>query len=258
MAMNINEKRIVFVDLDGTLIRTLNGNPHPKGVWDMQMDYEVMFKIGRMRPTAVFIVSNQGGIEKGYVNHRLFEQKFMYVIASLQDICGQHVFVAGRYCPTMKADDPMRKPNTGMLTAMLDEFQKLVHHTFRKEDCVMIGDMESDRQTAENFEIDYIDAEAFCKEEVGEPLYRIVDATTGEDVPDQPHLNRKDVVKAVEKLNEENPDRQYAFVTEKFICPPQPKPNRQQRRANERAAAKQQKQHHMVIDVSGISKKQKS
>lgn len=256
--MNINEKRIVFVDLDGTLIRTLNGNPHPKGVWDMHMDYEVMFKIGRMRPTAVFIVSNQGGIEKGYVNHRLFEQKFMYVIASLQDICGQHVFVAGRYCPTMKEDDPMRKPNTGMLTAMLDEFQKLVQHTFHKEDCVMIGDMESDRQTAENFGIDYIDAEVFCKEEVEEPLYRIVDATTGEDIPNQPHLNKKEVVKVVEKLNEENPDRKYAFVTEKFICPPQSKPNRQQRRANERATAKQKQQRHMVIDVSGISKKQKS
>lgn len=253
MAMNINEKRIVFVDLDGTLTRTVTGETFPKGIWDMAFDLEVMAKIGKMRPTAVFIVSNQGGIEAGHVNHRLFEQKFMYVIASLQDICGQHVFVAGRYCPTNKADDQMRKPNTGMLVAMLEEFQKLTQHSFTKEDCVMIGDMESDRQTAENFNIDYVDVADFRRMEVEEPLYRIVDAVTGEDIPDIPHLHQMEIRKVIEGLREENPGRQYAYVTEKFICPPQPKPTRQQRRANERATARK----NVVVDMSRVIAKKK-
>lgn len=253
MDMNINEKRIVFVDLDGTLTRTVTGETFPKGVWDMAFDFEVMDRIGRMRPTAVFIVSNQGGIEAGHVNHRLFEQKFMYVIASLQDICGQHVFVAGRYCPTNKADDQMRKPNTGMLSAMLEEFQKLTQHTFTKDDCVMIGDMETDRQTAENFGIDYMDVADFRKVEVEEPLYRIVDATTGEDVPGIPHLHQTEIRTVIEGLRNENPDRQYAYVTEKFICPPQSKPNRQQRRANERATARK----NVVVDMSKVVAKKR-
>ena len=251
--MNINEKRIVFVDLDGTLTRTVTGETFPKGVWDMAFDFEVMDRIGRLRPTAVFIVSNQGGIEAGHVNHRLFEQKFMYVIASLQDICGQHVFVAGRYCPTNKADDQMRKPNTGMLVAMLEEFQKLTHHAFTKDDCVMIGDMETDRQTAENFGIDYIDVADFRKVDVEEPLYRIVDATTGEDIPGIPHLHQTEIRTVIEGLRTENPNRQYAYVTEKFVCPPQPKPNRQQRRAEERAAARK----NMVVDMSKVMKNRK-
>lgn len=251
--MNINEKKIVFVDLDGTLTRTATGETFPKGVWDMVLDLEVMGKIGRMRPTAVFIVSNQGGIEKGFVNHRLFEQKFMYIIASLQDICGQHVFVAGRYCPTTKDDDPMRKPNTGMLVAMLEEFQKLIQHSFTKEDCLMIGDMETDRQTADNFGIDYMDVAEFRNAEIDEPLYRIVDATTGEDIPDIPHLHQAEIRTMIEGLRKENPDRQYAYVTEKFICPPQPKPTRQQRRAEERANRK-----HMVVDMSKVINRKKS
>lgn len=251
--MNINEKRIVFVDLDGTLTRTVTGETFPKGVWDMVLDLEVMGKIGRMRPTAVFIVSNQGGIEAGHVNHRLFEQKFMYIIASLQDICGQHVFVAGRYCPTTKEDDQMRKPNTGMLTAMLDEFQKLLQHSFTKEDCVMIGDMETDRQTADNFGIDYMDVAEFRNAEIDEPLYRIVDATTGEDIPDIPHLLQNEIKEVIEGLRKEYPDMQYAYVTEKFICPPQPKSNRQQRRAAERKAVAKP----TVIDMSKVMKRKK-
>lgn len=252
--MNINEKRIVFVDLDGTLTKTISGETFPKGVWDMAFDLEIIGKIGRMRPTAVFIVSNQGGIETGHVNHRLFEQKFMYVIASLQEVCGQHVFVAGRYCPTNKEEDTMRKPNTGMLAVMLEEFQKLVQHSFTKEDCLMIGDMGTDRQTAENFNIDYIDVEEFRNTEIEEPLYRIVDATTGEDIPDIPHLHQAEIRTMIEGLRDENPDRQYAYVTEKFICPPQPKPNRQQRRANERAANRK----HMVVDMSKVVNRKKS
>ena len=253
MAMNINEKRIVFVDLDGTLTRTVTGETFPKGVWDMELNLDVMMKIGRMRPTGVFIVSNQGGIEKGFVNGRLFEQKFMYVISALQEICGQHVFVAGRYCPTVKEDDPMRKPNTGMMVAMLEEFQKLLQHSFTKEDCVMIGDLDTDRATADNFNIDYLDVNEFLKMEVDEPLYRIVDAMTGEAIPDQPLLHQNECKVVIDGLNKENPDRHYAMVTEKFILPPQPKSTRQQRRAEERAAKR-----HMVVDMSKVINRKKS
>lgn len=232
--MNINEKRVLFVDLDGTLIHPIVGKPFPQGVWDMTLDIEVMMKIAELKPTAVFIVSNQGGIERGDVQERLFEHKFLYVISALQDMCGQHVFVAGRYCPTLREDSPMRKPNTGMLSAMQEEFEKMLQHEFAKEDCVMIGDMETDRATAENYQIDYIDVADFKRCSIDEARYRIVDAVSGADIPDQPLLHLQEAKTVIDGLNKEGKGHRYAMVSEKFILPPKPTLNRQQRRKEEK------------------------
>ena len=38
--------KVLFADLDGTLIKTLSGETFPKGVWDMQFRFEVLESSG--------------------------------------------------------------------------------------------------------------------------------------------------------------------------------------------------------------------
>ena len=64
--MKLEDKKIVFSDLDGTLIDTRTGEDFPKGVWDVELKIEVLAKLKEMFPnmTHFFIVTNQGGIGK--------------------------------------------------------------------------------------------------------------------------------------------------------------------------------------------------
>ena len=75
----MKDYKIIIADLDGTLIKTISGETFPKGVWDMQLRFDVLDKIKEMSPRYVFIVSNQGGIEKGFVAKDAFCAKIEYV-----------------------------------------------------------------------------------------------------------------------------------------------------------------------------------
>ena len=61
--INMNKKKILFIDLDGTLIHTASGKTFPEGVWDMKFDFEVLDKIKEYGFKAICIITNQGGIE---------------------------------------------------------------------------------------------------------------------------------------------------------------------------------------------------
>lgn len=39
--MDITKKKVIFIDLDGTLIDTASGKTFPEGVWDMKLKMEV-------------------------------------------------------------------------------------------------------------------------------------------------------------------------------------------------------------------------
>ena len=70
-------------------------------------------------------------------------------------------------------DNKYRKPNIGMLESLFRKHlqSKTPLPQISNEDCLMIGDAsgkegqlsDSDKKTAENFGIDYIDVEDFCK-----------------------------------------------------------------------------------------------
>lgn len=47
--MDITKKKVIFIDLDGTLIDTESGKTFPEGVWDMKL------KIGVLRSSRNFI-----------------------------------------------------------------------------------------------------------------------------------------------------------------------------------------------------------
>lgn len=66
--------KVLFCDMDGTLIETASGETFPKGIWDMKFKFDVLDAIKNLNPEEIFIVTNQGGIEKG-----LFPESFIYV-----------------------------------------------------------------------------------------------------------------------------------------------------------------------------------
>lgn len=57
--------KVLFCDMDGTLIETASGETFPKGIWDMKFKFDVLDAIKNLNPKEIFIVTNQGGIEKG-------------------------------------------------------------------------------------------------------------------------------------------------------------------------------------------------
>lgn len=75
--------KILFADLDGTLIKTKSGETFPKGIWDMRIKFDVLDAIKKLNPDYIFIVSNQGGVESEFVNDDNFCAKVGYVAGAI-------------------------------------------------------------------------------------------------------------------------------------------------------------------------------
>lgn len=163
--------KVLFCDLDDTLIETISGETFPKGIWDMKLKFDVFDAIKKLEPYYILIVTNQGGIEKGFVNKRNFEFKMEYIIRSINEYIG--VYAEYSYCSSNDKNYEYRKPNTGMLKSLLHKIQTNLFRAenINKDDCLMIGDAsglegqfsDSDKKTAENFGIDYLDVNEFVK-----------------------------------------------------------------------------------------------
>ena len=157
---------IIFSDLDGTLINTISGETFPKGIWDIKIRFDVLDAIKALHPQYILIVSNQGGIESGFVNAHDFRAKSEYIARAIREYCDCECY--GMYCTTNDKTDLYRKPNVGMLEYLLESY---VGDDFDciKQKSLMIGDAsgkegqfsDSDKKTAENFGIDYMDVEDF-------------------------------------------------------------------------------------------------
>ena len=186
--MDITKKKVIFIDLDDTLISTRTGNKFPAGIWDMKLNLPVFDQLKKLHPLAVLIASNQGGIELGIVPQQLFEPKFIYVIASLQEYIGLNTLVAGQFCVVNDVTNENRKPNCGMLNSMLKQFEDITKINIENTECLMIGDAsgkpgdhsDTDRKTAENFGCDYLDVKEFIEMELPEPLFKVINVSTGD------------------------------------------------------------------------------
>lgn len=172
-----NQAKIVFIDLDGTLIKTHTRNTFPQGVWDMELRYTVFEQLRKLHPAAILIVSNQGGIEAGHVDGNLFQYKFLYVIAALQEYIGNYTYIAGHFCHTNDPENEFRKPNIGMCKALYSEVCTRIgvaQDHFTSEEMLFIGDRETDEQTAKNFGVPYMDVNDFLKEDVQESPFKVL------------------------------------------------------------------------------------
>lgn len=162
----LKNKKVIFCDLDGTLIETISGEPFPKGIWDMRIKLDVLDAIKKLNPEYVLIVSNQGGIENGFVDAQKFSIKLFYIVESINEYCGCECYAM--YCDTNNKSDPHRKPNTKMLETLLEDYIG-DDVEYIKQKSLMIGDAsgkegqfsDSDKKTAENFGIDYMDVDDF-------------------------------------------------------------------------------------------------
>ena len=59
--------KILFADLDGTIIETKSGQTFPKDAEDWKFKEGILEAISSYAPSHLHIVSNQGGVEKGYI-----------------------------------------------------------------------------------------------------------------------------------------------------------------------------------------------
>ena len=214
--MDITKKKVVVIDLDDTLIHTRTNNKFPQGVWDMKLDLDVFAQLKKLRPLAVLVASNQGGIELGLVNKQLFEAKFIYIIASLQEYIGLNTLVSGNYCLSNDPTNEFRKPNPGMYNMLVKQFEEQFRVDIENSEVLAIGDAsglpgdfsDSDLKAAQNFGCDYIDVREFVKLELPEPLFKIIERSTLKVVTEGDttleNMLEEDAKKAVERLNAEH------------------------------------------------------
>ena len=170
----LSKYKVLFADLDGTLIDTASGKLFAEDPTDFRIKKDVLDVIREKMPNVEFVCvcSNQGGIPQ-YMTEEEFETKMLAVNAFITRYCSKGVIY--EYCASLDKDNPYRKPNTGMLSKLLNKINAMMEDCneplFSKSDCVMIGDAsgkegdfsDSDKRTAENFGIDYIDVLDFVE-----------------------------------------------------------------------------------------------
>lgn len=172
--VDLSKKKLVFVDLDDTLIKTASGKTFPRSVADFIIRLDVLKKLRAMGLEMVMIVTNQGGIPKFY-SERDFKAKIKAVTIFVNTYVGAITYY--RYCTSLDKGDPKRKPNTGMLDDLLVEancYRKSAgRKPYTKEEIFYVGDAsgihtderddysDDDKKCAENFGVDYVDVEEF-------------------------------------------------------------------------------------------------
>lgn len=168
--IHMKKYKILFADLDGTLIETRSGNDFPTDINDWRLKGDVINKIYDIGIERLHIVTNQGGIEKGYFTKFDIMKKLQKIKADIYSYTnkGYSFIISYDFCDTDKVSNRKRKPNTGMY----EDFFKLCGSRYTKSDCLMIGDAsgkdgnfsDSDLRAAENFGIDYMDVNDFVNE----------------------------------------------------------------------------------------------
>lgn len=193
------EKKFLFLDFDGTLVRTKLRETFPKGLWDMEIDLKMIEKVSDFiienKVKAFSIVSNQGGVELGYSSYEGMMAKINYVSLCISEMVekkknAKGVVMEDPYnfniiCPSNDKNNKNRKPNPGMLEEAWSMINfnydtELEHSTNKyKPLMLMVGDASgypgqfsnSDKKCAENFGIDYMDVVDFIGEDIQIDIY---------------------------------------------------------------------------------------
>ena len=86
--INFETKKVLFIDLDGTLIKTISGKIFPEDITDFRIQLPVLNKVIEKFPNLgyFFIVTNQGGIGKF-----ITEDDFKTKISSICIFCGYYL-----------------------------------------------------------------------------------------------------------------------------------------------------------------------
>ena len=181
--------KVLICDLDGTLIETVSGKTFPVDIYDWRFKKWIKEAVQEYNPKYLFIVTNQGGIEKGFVNEADFISKLMSIRSEIKLWGVPQVDFA--YCAHTDTSNPFRKPNTGMVDYFRYDYAN--GYDFNKRDALMIGDAsglpgqfsDTDLQTARNAGIRYADVNDFIEAMVPCSLCvdNILSCIAGENVP---------------------------------------------------------------------------
>ena len=174
--INFENKKVLFIDLDSTLIKTISGKTFPEDITDFRIQLPVLDKIIEklISLDCFFIVTNQGGIGTYYTKKDI-ETKLESIKVFCQEYLEDHynlnsdeyILTDYEYCDSMDKTNNRRKPNTGMLEVIVGDTMD----SYNKSQMLMIGDAsgkegdfsDSDKKCAENFGIDYIDVRDFLE-----------------------------------------------------------------------------------------------
>lgn len=181
--------KVLICDLDGTLIETKSGKTFPIDKDDWKFKKWIQEAVQEYNPKYLFIVTNQGGIEKGFVDEGEFLNKLSLIRYYIKKWGIQYVDYA--YCAHNDPNNPFRKPNIGMIEYFRHDYAN--GNDFSKRNALMIGDAsglpgqfsDTDLQTARNAGIRYADVNDFIEAMV--PCSLCVDyglpCTAGEIMP---------------------------------------------------------------------------
>lgn len=157
----IKGNRLLFLDRDGTLNRSLGERP-PNHTDEVELLPGVSRRLHHRASLGwrLVIVTNQGGVAFGYQTHRQAWSTHQALVNALpvdvdaSYLCPHHPDGTE---PTYAVACPLRKPAPG---ASLDA---LARFGARREDCLFVGDHESDRQAAEAAGVPYAWAWGFFR-----------------------------------------------------------------------------------------------
>lgn len=163
---HLRVERVLFADLDGTIIVTKSGNTFPENCDDWKLKDYIIDAIKEYNPTHLHIISNQGGIERGFVD----ANEFFWKMVKIQKTLKTHLpktRVSYDYCTSNGRNDLRRKPNCGMIDFYCTDAYN--NTDCLKRNCLMIGDAsgkdgqfsDSDKKCAENANIKYMDVDDF-------------------------------------------------------------------------------------------------
>lgn len=156
--------RVLFLDRDGTLNRSVNGRP-PNSTDEVALLPHVATTLAAYAAQGwrLVIVTNQGGIAFGYLSedeawavHRAV-MEHLPVPVDASYLCPHHPLGD---VPPYNMDCPRRKPNPGAILDALARFGA------RPQDCLFVGDMESDRQAAAAANVSFCWAHEFFAQRV--------------------------------------------------------------------------------------------
>lgn len=80
--IDFETKKVLFIDLDGTLIKTISGKTFPEDITDFRIQLPVLNKIVEKLPNLkkFFIVTNQGGLKSDFEQYN-FRAKLQKIFA---------------------------------------------------------------------------------------------------------------------------------------------------------------------------------
>ncbi len=129
----------LFLDLGGTLVRIEDDEISTDAAGNVEILPNTV-EILRQRAQdfdAIFIITNQSGIEKGTLSIESAKSFVDQVNTAIGGLITDYWV-----CP--RVESPYRKPNPGMITGLADK------HFVDVKRSVMVGDTEIDQQAAQN------------------------------------------------------------------------------------------------------------